>query len=38
MTGHSTFWPFMGHVFTIPCFFCAALVKAPRAPFKALKI
>lgn len=29
---------FWGHVFTIPCFFCAALIKCPKALFKALRI
>lgn len=29
---------FWGHVFTIPCFFCAALIKCPRALLKALRL
>ena len=29
---------FWGHVFTIPCFFCAALIHCPRALRKALAI
>lgn len=29
---------FWGHIFTIPCFFCAALIKAPKALFRALRI
>jgi len=28
---------FWGHVFTIPAFFCAALIKAPRALLKAIR-
>ena len=28
---------FWGHVFTIPCFICAALIRAPKALFKALQ-
>ena len=27
---------FWGHVFTIPCFFCAALIRCPRALWRAL--
>ena len=29
---------FWGHVFTIPCFFCAALIRCPRALRKALAL
>ena len=29
---------FWGHVFTIPCFFCAALIRNPKALFKALHL
>ena len=33
---HSNFG-FWGHVFTIPCFFCAALIRAPKSLFRAMK-